>query len=139
MSASTQNTPEEFRSGSALKKVLFLVAGQVASRGLSFGLNAIVARTVGLAVFGLSAVNLYLLDAVILGLCREALRKSTQRFATRAVVSPRDRVASPDTVSSHIILWLWSHKSVIHGHALNRQDLQSRQTSASERLFANKC
>ena len=62
-----------YESGSALRKVYVLVFSQLISRVFTFALNACVARSVGLAVFGLFSVNLYLVDAIILMLGREGI------------------------------------------------------------------
>jgi hypothetical protein len=60
-------------------RVLALIINQLASRGITFLLNVAVARTVGTAIFGLQAVNLYLLYTTILFVAREGIRRATQR------------------------------------------------------------
>ena len=68
------------KPGEALRQVLYLVGSQLASRVFTFLLNALVARQVGLASYGLSTVNMYLLDAIILTLAREGMRRAGPRF-----------------------------------------------------------
>lgn len=60
---------------SALQKVHVLFANQLLTRVLTFLLNLLVVRHVGALVFGLSAVNLYLLYTTILFIAREGLRR----------------------------------------------------------------
>jgi len=60
----------------ALSKVHYLIANQLVGRGLTFLLNLLVARAVGREVFGVQAVNLYLLNTLILFLSREGIRRS---------------------------------------------------------------
>lgn len=71
-----------YQPGSALRKVTYLIGSQLLSRVLTFALNVVVARRVGLQSYGLATVNLYLLDAVILTLAREGFRRCGSRFAS---------------------------------------------------------
>ena len=62
-----------YEPGAALRKVYILITSQLFSRVITFVLNTLIARQVGLSVFGLVSVNFYLLDAIILMLAREGL------------------------------------------------------------------
>lgn len=78
------NKPEgggAYESGSALRKVGVLLLSQLLSRGLTFFLNVFTLRAVGVASFGVSSVNLLLLEATVLMLAREAIRRACPRFA----------------------------------------------------------
>lgn len=61
---------------SALGQTHLLIANQVLSRGSTFLLNLLVVRTVGPLVFGVQAINLYLLYTTILFLSREGFRRA---------------------------------------------------------------
>jgi len=60
---------------SALRQLHLLIGNQVISRALTFALNILVVRRVGVGVFGLASINFQLLNAVVLMLSREPLRR----------------------------------------------------------------
>lgn len=64
----------------ALSQAYLLIANQMLSRLLTFVLNLFVARRVGPRIFGLQAVNLYLLYTMVLFLSREPVRRAVMRF-----------------------------------------------------------
>jgi hypothetical protein len=89
-----------YQAGRALESARFLVYSALVGRLFTFFLNVIIARSVDVATYGyarrphllagsvltsahgrLFSVNLYLLDAMILMLTREALRRATPRVA----------------------------------------------------------
>ncbi len=63
----------------ALAKAHLLILNQIISRGFTFFLNLFVVRQVGLVVYGISSINLYLLYTIILYVSREPFRKSASR------------------------------------------------------------
>lgn len=71
-----------YESGSSLRSLVYLVAHQLLTRIGTFVLNIMVARHIGPVAYGISAVHLYLLNTMVLFLCREAIRRSHETRLT---------------------------------------------------------
>lgn len=92
--------PSRYASGSSLRALVYLASHQIATRLLTFILNILVARHIGPAAYGVSAVHLYLLNTVILFLTREAIRRAAIRYANHAT----DTTSSTHTYERRVLL-----------------------------------
>jgi Rft protein len=84
IAAASHAQASSYQAGSGLAQVSFLALNQLFTRGVTFVMNLYVARSVGPVAFGLQAIHLYLLNTCILFLSREATRKATIRYASKA-------------------------------------------------------
>ena len=105
----SSSDPAAYTAGSGLSQVSYLALNQLLTRGLTFAMNLYVARSVGPVVFGLQAVHLYLLNTIVLFLCREPGRKATIRYSATQPASafpssyPRTRYETLQVVN---LCWL---------------------------------
>jgi len=90
----------------SLRPVFYLLGHQLLTRIATFGLNIMVVRHIGPVAYGISAVNLYLINTIILFIAREAIRRSTLRYAAPfPIASPSLRHAYERQVMVNIS-WL---------------------------------
>jgi hypothetical protein len=88
-----------YKAGSAMRTTSLLMLLQIGSRLLTFVLNALVARQIGPALYGIANVHFYLVYTTILFVAREGLRRACLRSGSFAVPSAASSSSSSSSSS----------------------------------------